>query len=721
MRATTPLRARRRAPSSLAITRFLLSAAIVAALSLGELRAQTPPRAEPAATASDSTPPVATARWAADRVQASRSALELDLSRALGPGERLAMVIGNTDVSAGLELAGTRARFRPVGWRLPAGDAEVVTYLVDAAGGWREIGRAPLKVATRLGFERARVAPSIDLNSTGQLDHSVDPGQVPGRGAYQDLTVRIGIENSVAHRGWELQAQGNVVGVTQESQRLRWAARQIDAPALDLADYRVQVARGGVRLALGNVTAGANRHLINGFGSRGLSAGVRLGPVASFDAAVVNGSNVVGWSNPLGLARSDHRIALGTLSLELLPNRPGGLHVDVSGLDGSLLPETGFTQGAATDAEESRGFGFQVMASDARQRVRFSGGIARSRFVNPGDPLLFGDTAVVAVQPTTRSARYGELGLQLLQDLKLGGTTAASLAATVRHERVDPLYRSVGGYLQSDVQNDGLDLTGSVGALSFQAAATAARDNLGKLAAVLTSRTRTRSVSVAAPLGQLLGLPPTVWALPALNYSWQRTRQYGEGLPDEGGFQATHVPDQWSTAQTGSAAWSAPTWTLTYRWNQSFQDNRQTGRESADFRGIVHGVSLGLNAIRGLTPSLDVSVERQKNFESGLTQRTERFGGSAQAQLTRTTAFSGSVSEAWGFDPFADQRTRNTEFQVELSQGFNLYRRVDGGTQARVFVRYARTRASLLPTIPVSGLVPRVMWTFNAGGSIRLY
>jgi len=114
MRATTPIRARRRATCSLVTSRYLLSAAIVAALSLGELRAQTPPRAEPAAAA-DSTPPVATARWAADRVQASRSALEVDLSRALGPGERLAMVIGNTDVSAGLELAGTRARFRPIG------------------------------------------------------------------------------------------------------------------------------------------------------------------------------------------------------------------------------------------------------------------------------------------------------------------------------------------------------------------------------------------------------------------------------------------------------------------------------------------------------------------------------------------------------------------------------------------------------------------------------
>jgi hypothetical protein len=119
--------------------------------------------------------------------------------------------------------------------------------------------------------------------------------------------------------------------------------------------------------------------------------------------------------------------------------------------------------------------------------------------------------------------------------------------------------------------------------------------------------------------------------------------------------------------------------------------------------------------------STDLSVERQKSFETGVTQRLERLGGSAQWQVTRTTSVSGTLSQSWGFDPLAAQRTRNTEYQGELSQGFNLYRRLDSGTQGRLFVRYARTRAAFYPFQPVALLSPRTVWTLSAGGSLRVY
>ncbi|MFN0179908.1 MAG: hypothetical protein ACKVZ0_14005 [Gemmatimonadales bacterium] len=673
----------------------------------------------PAQQASDSTPPVARPLWEVDRFVSSRFAVTFELDREVPTTDRLALVIANTDVSAATALEGRRLRYRPTTWRLPSGASEAVAYLVRAAGQWIEIGRAPLKVLTRAGLERGSIVPSLDLSSTGQLDQSIDPGSPPARRTYQDLTLRIGVENTVAKNGWEFAARGNAVGVSETEQRLRYG--QPSAPAVDLSDYRIQLSRRSARLTMGHVAVGANRYLMSGFSSRGLAAGLPLGSAATLDLGLVRGSSVVGWNNLLGLMEPDHRIAVGTLGVEVFPKRPGGLHLDVSGIDGSVLPQGGYNQGAATDAEESRGFGVQVSASDVKDRVRFSGGVARSRFVNPGDPLLFGDTTVVAVAPTTRTARYGELGLQFLRGVSLGKTTQASLGATLRHERVDPLFRSVGGSPQSDVENNGLELTGAIGPLSFQATATAARDNLGRIASILTSRTRTRGVNLAAPLGALLGAPPEAWYLPALTYSWQRTRQYGEGVPTNGDFSAGHVPDQWSIAQAGSAAWTGTRWSLSYRWNQSSQDNRQTGRERADFRGIVHGLSFALTGITGFTPSLETSVERQKNFESALTQRTERVGASAAAQLTRTTAFNGSLSQAWGFDPFGGRRTRNTEVQVELSQGLNLYRATAGGTQARLFVRYARARAAFLPIVATPGVAPAVRWTLNAGGSIRLY
>ncbi len=674
----------------------------------------------PAATAQDL---AVTPAWTPDRYRSGRAPVDLTLSRDLRQDERLAVIVANTDVSAELEVRGRRARYRPTAWRLPTGESEVVAYLVTADGAWQEVGRAPLRVLTRGGLERSRTVPSLDLTSTGQLDQRVPHGDpAPPRRTYQDLTFRLGLESALSRSGWELAFRGNALGVTEETQRLRWGERQLDAPALDLADYQVRLARGGARLGLGHLATGANRHLVSGFSSRGLMAGAQLWRGAELEAAVLNGSNVVGWSNPFGLAQPDHRLAAATLSLELLPSRPGAIHLDISGLDGSLLPRSGFTQGSVTDAEESRGLGVQVALSDARQRIRVAGGFTRSRFVNPADALLFGDTAVVAVRAETRSARYGELALQLLQGVRLWSGTLASLGAAARHERVDPLYRSIGAWVQADRETNALDLTGSLGPLALQASLSNGRDNLAGIPSILTSHTRARGASVAVPLGQLLGAAPTAWFWPALSYAWQRTRQYGEGVPVNGEFAASHVPDQWSTNQTGSATWTSGAWNLAYRWNQSFQDNRQPGRERADFRAIVHGLSLGLPPWRGINGGLDASVERQKNFEFGTTQRTERVGANAQVSLTRTTTLSGALSQAWGYEPFGDQRSRNTELQAELSQGLDLYRRTDGGTQARVFLRYARTRAAFYPLAAgATPSLPRLVWTLNAGASIRLY
>jgi hypothetical protein len=389
-------------------------------------------------------------------------------------------------------------------------------------------------------------------------------------------------------------------------------------------------------------------------------------------------------------------------------------------MTGSVLPLTSFNQGAVTDAEESRGVGVQLQASDAGQRIRLTAGVARSRFVNPVDPLLSGDTNVVAVQPSTRTARFGEVGVQLLRSLTITPSVKADLSTTLRHERVDPLYRSVGTGVQSDIENNGLDVNGSLGPLSLQAALTRSRDNLDDLASVLTTHNRSSSLGGALPLSALLGAGAWYW--PTLTANTQRNHQYGEGVPTNADFTATHVPDQMSTNWTASSAWTGGKWSLTYRWNQSFQDNRQTGRERADFRATVQGISLGLTSIAGLTTSLDVGRERQTSIETGASQFIARVGTSLQWQPFGATAFSGSTSYSRAVDPFASQRTRNLELQAEVSQGFNLYRRLESQTQGRVFLRFARTRAAVVPFEAVSTLpVPRIGWSLNAGGSLRLY
>ncbi|MGE0439032.1 MAG: hypothetical protein AB7L66_16155 [Gemmatimonadales bacterium] len=688
----------------------LLGLLLTAAPASGRLAAQAPE------------PLVVTAAWAGDRYQGSHDVLRFALSRPLRSRERLALIVGHLDVSALLHVRGTTVRYRPTAARHPAGESNVVVYLVDSAGTWSAVGRSPLKVRTRLGLESGAVIPSLDLSSSGQLDRGTAANEPPpDRLTYQDFTLRVGFEGQATRSGWHLAAGGNAIGVTRETQRLRFGDLAMKAPAVDLSDYQVHLERGSARLAIGNVTAGNNRFLLSGFASRGVQAAFAVSPVATVAAALVNGSNVVGWTNLTGLAESSHRIGTAALTFELMPKRPGGMRIALSGMEGSLLPANSFNQGAATDAEESRGFGVEVAVSDATERIRLTGGLSRSRFLNPADPLLFGDTTVVAVQPTTRTARFGELGLELLRGLRLTPTVSASLGVTARHERVDPLYRSVGAWVQPDQENNALELTGGFGALALQAGLARSRDNLGRVASILTAQTRARSLSAALPVAALVGAPRATWFLPAITWRWQATEQAGEGLPADGGFSESHIPDQENRNQSAGLAWGAAAWTLNYRWNQSFQDNRQAGREQADFRSIVHAVSLGVNPGPSVTATADLSAETQKSFETSSTQRLERIGAGLQWRATRTTALVGSVSQSWGADELAEERSRNTEYQLELSQGFTLYGRSDRGTQGRFFVRYARARAARYPFQVPSLVDPVITWTLNAGGSFRLY
>ncbi len=671
--------------------------------------------------ASDSVPLAARAQWPGDSYVGSRAALAFELSRPLGSGERFALIIGSTDVSAAVHVRDRRAEYEPAALRLPPGETEAVAYIVSAEGTWSEIGRAPLRVRTRSGFDRTTTSPSADLSSSGQLNQYVAAGDPPpDRKAYQDLTLRLGLSNTLARDGWDIGFTSNAIGVTQETQRLRYGEQQSEAAPIDLADYRLQVSRGPVKIALGNVAVGANRYLLSGYGSRGATAALQLNRAVSIEASAVNGTNVVGWDNMLGVSESDHRLISTSVNLEVLPSRPGALHVDLSALDGSLMPRSGFTQGAVTDAERSRGFGVQFGMSDPKQWVRLTGGVTQSRFRNPSDVLLNGDTSVVAVRTESRQARYGELGVQLLRDVRVFDSTRASVSATVRHERVDPLYRSVGAYVQGDMQQDGGDLMATIGALAVQGTLTHGRDNLAGIPSILTTRTRRRALSFAAPLSGLLGLAPRSW-LPVATFAWEGTGQEGEGIPTNSDFSATHVPNQFNRVRSASVTWSPARLNVSYRWNESLQDNRQIGRDRADFLATVHAVSLGLNGIPRLTPSLEGSVERQDNMEAGTQQRTSRIGTIVQAQISNSLAFSGNLAHTWSFDPFADRRSRNLELQGELSQGFTLYRRVDGGTQGRVFVRYARTRAAFFPLIPDPSVIPQLMWTINAGSSFRLF
>src|SRR5207244_3196505 len=99
---------------------------------------------------------------------------------------------------------------------------------------------------------------------------------------------------------------------------------------------------------------------------------------------------------------------------------------------------------------------------------RFDGGLARSKFINPADPLLNQGRDVVAVPDLTRNAHYIETGFDILKDLTVTQNKKATLTFTLRHETVDPLYRSLGAATQADKTQNQFELVGNLGEITTQ-------------------------------------------------------------------------------------------------------------------------------------------------------------------------------------------------------------------------------------------------------------
>jgi hypothetical protein len=671
----------------------------------------------------------ATASFPTDRFIPADTPVGFTLTRALGPSDgRLALVVGSMDVSALAEQSATSIAYRPRSVRLPRGESQAVLYLVNG-GAWTEVARVPLKVLATGGFTAATAKPSAALTMKGQLaeGHSANAPE-PERPTYQDFSVSGGLQSAHVRGGWTLRTQSNYLGVSRREEALRWGLRQNEAPRFDLSDYVVQIERGRTTVGLGHVSTGSNRHLMNEFASRGASVSVR-GGVANLAVAALNGSSVVGWNNFAGLDNGNHRIYSATLGMELRPRRPGALHLDATVLDGSLLPQTSFTQGAVVDAERSTGTGVQLSASTPSQRLRAAVGYARSRFDNPidRDTQLDSGVAVVPVRREASGAQYVELNAVLLQSATLANLFATTLNAGYRHERVDPLYRSVAASVQGDrLQHTG-DLGGNIGVLSFQLSHGRGSDNLDRLASVLTTRTRTSAANATLPTAGLFRVRrhPARW--PQLGYALMRTHQFGVGVPVDGDFSATHVPDQMSVVHDATAAWQGEKWRLHYRFNQSDQDNRQVGRERSDLAGTSHTASAGLTIRSNLDLSIDASDERQSNRE--LAQRTtvRRLGGTVNWRATALTTLTAFASTSVSSDAPSTSDADNSEVRFELARGFDLWRNPGGGgTRGQLFLRYASQSSSLHQRSLEAPVVPpirtmRAAWTLSSGASLRVF
>lgn len=682
--------------------------------------------------------------------------LELSPTRPLLPGEgRLAVFIGSMDVTALCVNDERGFSYTPRAIPLPLGESSVIVYLVSEKNEWTELARLPLLVeepkpagprpagndsgtrgsasntsATSLakqneGGDQFQFIPSVSVNVKAQSVALFFPqSSRPDRINFTDVAVQASMQGNYTRGPLGIQNQFDLAGSSVQNEALRFGQLGTNAMQLDLSSYLMQYKFHNAKLAIGNVSFGSNRHLINSFSSRGLSLTVPITKRFDISAAAMNGTSIVGFNNFIGVTQRKHQVLSGALGIELLADRPGGLRIEVGTLHGSLLPLSSFNERNVNDAERSLGGSIRVIASDKAQRFRFDGGFSRSRFTNPADPLLYQGRNVVPVAAVTRNARYLDVSYDLLSGFKLTESRPVNLTVAYRHEQVAPLYKSVAASSQADRLNNQWDINGSVGQVTLAFNHTRSNDNLAGIRSILQTLTRRSALNFAAPASLFWGNAekPSVW-IPRLSYTFDRVHQVAAFVPINGDFfSLSQIPDQIATNQTFGAEWQLPrSLRLGYRFNHSFQDSRQVGRERADLQNMVNGVSIGMSPHKAFDISFDVNAERTSNFEPNTVDSTLRFGTGLTWRLSNTMAWAMNVSTTGAGDRANTNSRRDADFDFQYSWRFlNVEKSRFRKMQGQFFIRYANRYASASDRLFGFNTFTKLQ-TFNAGLSFTFF
>ncbi|MDQ6893879.1 MAG: hypothetical protein M3167_14500 [Acidobacteriota bacterium] len=602
---------------------------------------------------------------------------------------------------------------------LPSGEHDLAVYLVTPAGQWGEFTRVHLRVLKAGGFESATAVPRLDVTAEGRIAGSGTQTSLSPALTRDKLNLQLDLQGAFVRNGWTLAPRVNIIGASLQNEAIRFGQLGNAAPQVDLSQYAIGLTHGGFSLQIGTVIYGTERHLLFGFLSRGVQVRAPLGGGVDVSLVAMNGTPIVGWDNPSGLQQDENRIFAGTLGVELFPNRPGGLRIEALYVDGSQKPFVGFNQGAIVDAQKSQGAGLHLLASTPSNRIRLDAGWSVSRFENPSDPLLSQGNTLVPVEPERRQAHYVDLFLDLLQRQTKAGLPM-NVSLILRHSRVDPQYRTVGSFFQADREEDGAEANLFLGSIGAHAIYALAEDNLDHIPSILTTKTRRAAANVAAPLSQLFARSgiPRAW-LPTASYTVDRTHQFGTKVPENGEFTPSFVPDQVSTTQTAALDWFVARARGGIRYGRSHQDNRQPGREAADFVVNTYGVNVGVNAARGLDVGLDAIREEAESLEFGQQTRTMRYGMNLIWNLSPAIAMSALASRS---ESAQNPRAREVElWNADAQIGWRFERRRNlHGWGGRLFLRY------LLQSIdtrvfPQEAPPRQHVWRINGGLSLNLF
>ena len=655
--------------------------------------------------------------------------IHLRIDRLPAPEEGvLAVFIGQTDITAQVRIVGGELTYSPTIIPLPSGQHELIVYLVPHADEWNEIARLSLKVLTPRGFEQAEMTPRLDLSAQSRLveSRSQDAGPAERSSPYADVQLQGGLNTHHEREGATVKTAFDFLGSTRQKDALRYGEQQNSAPKLDLSSYLIDGSYAGFDMSVGHISYGNNRHLLNNVANRGLVLKRRFGDRFDLSFNTMNGRSIVGYDNFFGLSDiDDNNIMAGTAGIDLFKNQYADLRLEGTLMRGRILPQVDFNVGQVVDAEESKGFGLRLFGSVWNERIRTDLSFSRSTFDNPNDGALSFGVDIVDVKKKTDNARYFEVAIDLLQNWQVTENKYASLTLTGRHERIDPQFRSIGTYINANQDLEEVALAGYLADFSFQFSYIWTEDNLDDIPSILTTKTRNASLNLGLPLRSLFSNPgfERPW-LPTLTYGFNWTHQFGANRPtfEDSGFEDSSIPDQLDVLNTVGANWSGEwwNWNFSYQFMHSFQDNRQQGREEADFSNEMHMLSLGLQPLETLSFTLGYGWTDAGSEEEDLTRFTNTMSLGFEWRFLPRWLLAGAYSYTDEDDSDSLAIARNYTLETQLSWEFSVPSPTGRRIPGRFFLRHALQSNVNKDRVFIFASQSKV-WTVDIGLSFSLF
>lgn len=677
----------------------------------------------------------ATANFKSDTAVSADTAIEISLNRALSANEKIAITIGETDLTSLFTQTENRFVYDAKLMQLPIGESRVTVYLITS-GNWKEIGKFPIKVEevksaavaegsgsqtvtekvedkeikdqsskledqpkkTFFSLEKFDFLPAFTVSMKSQPFQSNFPvANTPTeRNTFTDFTLTGSVKQEIKQRNFSADANFDFAGSSFKQEALRFGTLGEKAPNVDLSSYLMNFQIGKAKASYGHTSFGNNRHLVSSFSARGLSVNIPINKVFDVTAGVLNGTSVVGFGNFFGLQKLNHQVQGATLGIEFMPKRQNAMRLEVTGFNAYIQALSGVSEGRINDAEQSRGFGLRFVTSDTTERFKLEAGYALSRFQNPADTTLDPDGNAVPIAPVMRSAHYIETSYQVLKDLKLSASKNLNLTANFKHEYVEPLYKSLGAGAGADRTTQDYSLDASIGEITFGYGFNHSNDNLRNVPSILKSVTRANRFAVALPLTAIIGKPdkPSQF-LPRLGYNIDITHQFGVGIPVNGGFEidTSTIPDLVNTNQSFSSTWQFTKFNFEYRYNRSFADNLQIGFEQNDQIGWTHGFTVGLNPLTTLNLNVGINIESQNNLELSQINNTKALTLGVNWQPFKNATFASNLSQTIAGDAAKTNDNQNTNFDMQFAYNFNFEKDKFRKFGMQSFIRFADTFA----------------------------